>query len=532
MRDRSGAVQGLELSADNLAPVLDRLHACQEVRGFLAEADLTRVATEVGIAPAELYGAVSAYPRFRFEPGGPAIAVCGGPVCSMHGAADYQRTLGSADLTHCLGLCDQPVAALSADGPRVLTAQEPGVLQAPKLLSPGSSVEPTCFFGQDDPFEAVESALRRTPREVTEAVLESGLQGRGGAGFPTGRKWQMVQAAQGAQKVIICNADESEPGTFKDRCLLDHQPRRVLAGMAIAAYAVGARLGLIYLRYEYRPQYELLAREIARLRAEGRLGGAFDVAIRRGGGLYVCGEETALLNSLEGLRPIPRERPPYPPSVGLFGMPTLIQNVETLAAVPAIIAKGAAWFRLAGMPKLYCVSGDVANPGVFECPLGTTAADLVQRSGGSPTETKAFTLGGLSGGLLSADSLDLPLDFEHPREVGAYLGSGAVIVLDRRRCIVRFLAEAMRFFAGESCGKCFPCRIGTTRFAEQFKSLLGFNPITEEEVGSIGEVLATGSACGLGPAAALVASHTMRHFGEEISAHARGRCLSGECRSA
>lgn len=528
MRDRSATVQGPDASADNLAPVLDLLHDCQEERGFLAEDDLVRVAAEVGIAPSELYGAVSAYPRFRFQPS-EQIAICGGPVCAMHGAAAPQEAFEHAEITHCLGLCDQPVAVWSPDGPRVVAAQLPGRLQAPRVLRPRASFPDSCFFGPDDPFEAVQHALDRSPDAATEAILDSGLQGRGGAGFPAGRKWQMVQAAPGAQKVVICNADESEPGTFKDRYLLDHQARRVVAGIAIAGHAVGATLGLIYLRDEYRPQYERLTQEIARLRSEGRLGGSFDVAIRRGAGLYVCGEETALLNSLEGRRPIPRERPPYPPSAGLFGMPTLIQNVETLAAVPAIIARGPSWFRSVGMPKLYSVSGDVANPGVFECPLGTTAAELVRRAQGRPSETKAFTLGGLSGGLLPAEALDVPLDFEHPRALGAYLGSGAVIVLDRRRCIVRFLAEAMRFFAGESCGKCFPCRIGTTRLADRFKSLIDFNPISEDEVGSIGEVLTTGSACGLGPAAALVAGHALRHFEEEIHAHARGRCLSGEC---
>jgi NADH:ubiquinone oxidoreductase subunit F (NADH-binding) len=280
----------------------------------------------------------------------------------------------------------------------------------------------------------------------------------------------------------------------------------------------------VYIRYEYQEQRRRLLAEIDALRADGLLGEAFDIVVRRAAGLYVCGEESALLNSLEGKRPIPRDRPPYPTDAGLFGCPTLIQNAETLAAVPAIVEKGAAWYREAGSPKLYCVSGDVANPGVFELPLGTTARDLLARAGA--VDVKAFTLGGLSGGLLPVSALDVKLDFDDPRRYGAALGSGAVIALGPGRCAVRFALEGMRFFAGESCGKCFPCRIGTTRLRERLERVSGAGVA---EMSDIIDVLHTGSACGLGPAAGTLARHLLAHFPEEIQAHTERHCPAGEC---
>jgi NADH:ubiquinone oxidoreductase subunit F (NADH-binding) len=392
-------------------------------------------------------------------------------------------------------------------------------------------VRDSAFFGDDDPIPAARGALARTPEELIALVSESGLQGRGGAGFPAGRKWEMVRRAAGERKFVVCNLDESEPGTFKDRYILDHQPRRLLAGMAIAARAVGASHGVIYIRYEYQEQRRRLLEEIEWLRGEGLLGNGFDIVVRRAAGLYVCGEESALLNSLEGKRPIPRDRPPYPTDAGLFGCPTLIQNAETLAAVPAIVAKGPAWYRDNGSAKLYCVSGDTPSPGVFEMPLGTSARDLLERAGAS--DAKAFTLGGLSGGMLTASALDVRLDFEDPRRYGAALGSGAVITLRQTRCPVHFALEGMRFFAGESCGKCFPCRIGTTRLRERLEAAVGLKPDPRMgEVSDIVDVLHTGSACGLGPAAGTLAKHLLTYFSDEVEAHQKGHCPAGECDNA
>jgi NADH-quinone oxidoreductase subunit F len=267
-----------------------------------------------------------------------------------------------------------------------------------------------------------------------------------------------------------------------------------------------------------------LSSAVRRLRDEGHLGVGFDVVIRRGAGAYVCGEETALLSSVEGRRPVPRDRPPYPTTSGLFGAPTLVHNVETLAAVPAIVQRGGAWFRDAGRPKLYCVSGDVAAPGVFELPMARTVRELLGLAGGDLDGLQAFTLGGLSGGLLSPEALGLPLDFESVRRHGAELGSGAVVAIDGSRCLLAFVREALRFFEEESCGKCFPCRLGTRRLRERLEALSEGEAARPGEMAEIIRVLDRGSACGLGVAAGSIAGDLLRNFGREVAAHERGRC--------
>lgn len=511
-----------------VALVLELLHVNQERRGYIAEEDLRNTAVVTGLSAAELYSAVTAYPRFRLEPGLPASAVCTGPVCLMHGASALKAGLAGAGVTHCLGLCDQPIAILTPEGAR--TTRDGARLLMPATPPPAIGVTESVFFSPEDPFETVRSALSGRGEDLITAVTESGLQGRGGAGFPAGLKWTAVRGSNVDRKFVVCNADESEPGSFKDRVLLDHQPRRLLAGMVLAGHAVGATEGIIYIRYEYGAQYKRLIEEIARLRAEGLLGNGFDIVVRRGAGAYICGEETALLNSLEGLRPVPRERPPYPVTTGLYGVPTLIHNVETLAAVPAIIAHGPDWYQELGRPKLYCISGDVPSSGVWELPMTVRAHELIERAGTTLEEIKAFTLGGLSGGLLPASHADVRLDFQDPRRYDAYLGSGGVIVLGRSRCSVRFTLEAMRFFAEESCGKCFPCRIGTTRLRERLERITRLLSADIGEMDEIRELLMVGSACGLGPAAALVVKHLLTHFGAEVEVHEQSsRCPSGEC---
>jgi NADH:ubiquinone oxidoreductase subunit F (NADH-binding) len=515
---------------DELVPVMELLHSAQERRGYISEDDINAIARAADLSPTELYGAITAYPRFRLEPGEAAEAVCMGPACRLCGAEAVLGARSDWGETHCLGLCDQAVAVLTAAGPCTARSSDAAQLDPTARRAPTIGVPESVFFGGDDPFDAVRAARQRPPEEIIAVVTESGLQGRGGAGFPTGAKWSAVRAAPGGRKFVVCNADESEPGSFKDRYVLDNQPRRLLAGMAIAGHAVGASAGVIYIRHEYRAQYEGLLEAIDRLRDEGLLGDGFDVVVRRGAGLYVCGEETALLNSLEGRRPIPRDRPPYPTTHGLLGAPTLVQNVETLSAVPAIVARGAAWYRDAGSPKLYCVSGDVPSPGVFELPMTIRAQELLERAGVAAEGVKAFTLGGLSGGLLPASKLGMRLDFATPRSHDAFLGSGGVVVADRSRCMVRFAAAAVHFYAGESCGKCFPCRIGTTRLRERLEAAVRFEEVDAGELRELIGVVTTGAACGLGPAAALVTGHLLTHFEEELRAHVRDRrCPSGEC---
>lgn len=507
-----------------IVPALEILHRRQDASGYLHEEHLQEAAASCGLTTAELYSAVTAYPRFRLSPEAAKTYVCAGPACRMKGSDEVAGKLAAAK-THCLGLCDRPIALFTEHGPRIWA--EPPTL--PTIQPPVIGVAESAFFDGEDILKVTQASLARPAEEIIAAVDASGLLGRGGAAFPAGRKWHMVRAAPGSPKFVICNADESEPGTFKDRYLLDHAPERLLGGMVIAGHAVGAQWGIVYIRYEYGPQYRRLAAATERLRAAGLLGERFDIVVRRGAGPYVCGEETALLNSLEGKRPIPRDRPPYPTERGLYGLPTLVHNVETLAAIPAIVSRGAEWFRSVGRPKLYCVSGDVPSPGVFELPMDTTVSGLLEMAGVDRIGVKAFTMGGVSGGLLPSSAAGVTLDTEAPREYGAVLGSAGVIVLGPSRCPVRFARDAIRFFAAESCGKCFPCRIGTTRLQERLDAVINLRGIDTEEARQIVDVLAMGSACGLGQAAGLLVDHLLRHFADEVRAHCQGRCPAGEC---
>jgi NADH:ubiquinone oxidoreductase subunit F (NADH-binding) len=376
---------------------------------------------------------------------------------------------------------------------------------------------------------------RSDPDGVLAILDESGLQGRGGAGFPAARKWSFVRGASGDEKYVVVNADEGEPGTFKDRALLEHDPHLLLEGVAIAAATVGATMAFIYLRYEYPEAFDILEQAIAD--AAPVLNG-LPVYVRRGAGSYICGEETALLNSLEGKKPFPRDRPPYPVTHGLYDKPTLVSNVETLSAVPRVLEAGAAAWRAAGTrdqpgSKLYSISGDVQNPGNYELPLGTTAAELIAAAGGTRDgrSVLGYTLGGVSGGLLPAAAIDLQLDFHAPKEWGGMLGSGGIVVIDDTRCPVSFVRLAMAFFRDESCGKCFPCRIGTMRLETRLESL-AFGDIEDqafEEIDELNLLMIKSSACGLGVAAPGVVQGLLTHYPAIVEAHRNGQCAAGVC---
>ncbi len=373
--------------------------------------------------------------------------------------------------------------------------------------------------------------------------------GRGGAAFPVAAKWRAVRASPGPDKFVVCNADEGEPGTFKDRALLHLRPHLLVEGMALAGLAVGASRGIIYLRYEYPEAYRVLNEAIQQAERAGLLGKSiegsefgFEVVVRRGAGSYVCGEETALLNSLEGRRPWPRERPPYPTTHGLWGRPTLINNVETFCTVPAMLRLGADAYASLGMngnpgTKLYSLSGKVQRPGNYELPLGVTARELIFEHGGgldAGRQLKAFTLGGISGGLLGPDQLDLALDYRAPVKVGANLGSGGIIVLDDTCCVVDFARSCLAFYASESCGRCFPCRIGTVRLREYLDFATGRAPGIDARVADlkdIGSAMASLSACGLGQSAHLPLQALWTTFADELAEHTEGHsCRAGVCR--
>jgi NADH-quinone oxidoreductase subunit F len=385
------------------------------------------------------------------------------------------------------------------------------------------------------------TALRRalsemSHTEVIEHIGKSRLAGRGGAGFPTASKWKAVADASGTPKTIVCNADEGEPGCFKDRAILDYDPHAVIEGMLIAGYATGATRGFLYLRYEYPETLHILERAIAEARAAGLLGSSvlgsdfsFEVYLRRGAGAYICGEETSLLNSLEGKHPFPRNRPPYPVTHGYEGLPTAVNNVETLASVPQILRRAPEWYHQFGLgeqagTKIISLSGDVQRPGNYEVPFGLPLRTLLYEWAGGPApgrSIQAVTMAGLSGGFLAGADLDVTLDEPSIRGKGSFLGAGGIMVFDDRRDMVRVAHGAMAFFAHESCGKCFPCRIGTQRLTERLAGEAGPNDaeLWLAEVRDLGRTMRALSACGLGTAAPMVTESLLRYFPQQVHQH-------------
>ncbi len=399
----------------------------------------------------------------------------------------------------------------------------------------------------DDGYFALGKALTEmTPESVRQVIKDSNLQGRGGAGFPTGMKWGFVAAEPATPKYIVCNADESEPGTFKDRTILEGDPHSVLEAIAIAGYAVGAHEGWIYVRGEYALSKERLERAVHQAEELGLLGDdilgsgfSFHIHIHAGAGAYVCGEETALLESMEGKRGIPRVRPPYPTVAGFRGKPTVVNNVETLANIPAILLNGAAWYRAIGTErcpgtKVYTIMGDVALTGLIEVPMGITLREVVAAYGGGMKPGKSFKCaqtGGASGSIIPPALLDTPMDFVTMRQYNAALGSGALLICAEDTCVVDLAYVLMRFFQTESCGKCTPCRVGTQRMVETLdrmrhgQGLPADIQLLEE---TAKEILAA-SFCGLGQAAPVPIITALANFREEMEAHVQGRCPAGVC---
>jgi bidirectional [NiFe] hydrogenase diaphorase subunit len=386
-----------------------------------------------------------------------------------------------------------------------------------------------------------------TPAEVIEQVRRSGLRGRGGAGYPTGLKWLTVAKSTGDGKYVICNADEGDPGAFMDRCVLESDPHRVLEGMAIAGYAVGASKGYVYCRAEYPLAVARLRTAIGQARAAGLLGvdlaetpHGFDIEVRLGAGAFVCGEETALIASVEGKRGTPRPRPPYPAAAGLWGRPTLINNVETFATVPTIIRRGGEWLARIGTEKskgtkVFALAGRVVNVGLVEVPMGISLREVVYDIGGGVVEgrpLKAVQTGGASGGCISAEYLDMPVDYESLTAIGSMMGSGGMIVMDDTVCMVDVARYFMDFCREESCGKCVPCRVGTTqlhvlltRIAEGEATLVDLARM-ERLCGTVART----SLCGLGQAAPNPVVSTLRYFRQEYLAHIEDRrCPAGVC---
>lgn len=425
-----------------------------------------------------------------------------------------------------------------------LPAEHRVVLERAGIIDPESLEDYILHNG----YEAMAKALTEmTPAEVNAELDKSGLQGRGGAGFPVGRKWSFVAATPGEKKYVICNADESEPGTFKDRLVLEGDPFSIIEAITIAGYAVGADEAFIYVRGEYELAQRRLVNAIRQAHEAGLLGRnlmgttySLEIHVHSGAGAYICGEETALIESIEGKRGEPRSRPPYPTTHGLLGKPTLVNNVETLANVPPILRNGGAWYRQIGTPsspgtKVYTILGNVNRTGLIEVPMGITLREVISIYAGGMKNGSTFKLaqtGGSSGSIIPASLQDTPMDFESFRRAGVSLGSGALLICDESTCVVDLTKVLLQFFRFESCGKCTPCRVGTQRC---FEILTG---ITEGrgQLADLDRLLELAiemdrtSNCGLGQTAGVPIRDILRHFRAEVEAHLRlGVCPTGVC---
>ena len=527
--------------------LLPVLHAIQDRVGWVSRGGLEYACRRLSIPPAEAYGVVSFYGRFALDER-PALVlhVCDDIACKCAGAdalcEALEKTAGPAGKTWhrspCLGLCDRAPAALveragathderqvapltidvaqdilsGSDWPQ---AEVPALPDRPrKLLRRIGVVDPESIdsYREHGGYAALRRAIELGPEGVIRQVTEAKLLGRGGAAFPTGRKWDSVSKAPVRPHYIVCNADESEPGTFKDRELMERDPFAVIEAMTIAAFATGCERGYLYVRGEYPLARHRIENAIKQARAHGFLD--FDIEVRRGAGAYICGEETALFNSIEGKRGEPRNKPPFPVEVGLFGKPTLVNNVETLVNVLDIVVEGGAAFAATGTPdstgtRLFCLSGHVHEPGLYEVPMGTTLRSLIGLAGGlrEGRSLQAVLLGGAAGSFVTERQLDVPLSFEGTRAIGATLGSGAVIVLDDTAEVKQILLRIARFFRDESCGQCVPCRVGTVRQEEVLHRLLSDRNGDSRDsdvslLSDIAQAMRDASICGLGQTAA------------------------------
>ena len=404
------------------------------------------------------------------------------------------------------------------------------------------------YIAMDGYFALAKVLKEMTPEDVIKTILDSGLRGRGGGGFPTGRKWQFARNSVSDKKYVVCNADEGDPGAFMDRSVLEGDPHAVLEAMAIAGYAIGADEGWIYIRAEYPIAVARLKIAIKQAREYGVLGNDilgsgfnFDIHIRLGAGAFVCGEETALLTSIEGNRGMPRSRPPFPAIKGLWGKPTIINNVETYANIAQIILKGPEWFASMGTEKskgtkVFALGGKIHNTGLVEIPMGTTLREIVEDIGGGVPNGKKFKAaqtGGPSGGCIPASLIDTPIDYDNLTAIGSMMGSGGLIVMDEDTCMVDLAKFFLEFTVDESCGKCSPCRIGTRRMLEILTRITEGNGTLEDldELEEIAATLKTNSLCALGQTAANPVLSTIKHFRDEYLAHiVDKKCPAGVCK--
>ncbi len=574
------AARGGHAARSRRSELLPALHAVQGRIGWISQPALNYVCRRLAVAPAEAYGVATFYALFATKPRPPVVAhVCDDIACRLAGAeavyADLERALGPAGTpirdgratwlrSPCLGLCDRAPAAMftcAGEAPRTFTVApvdasgvvarlerpepapaEPAREATTKIAEPAPRrllarigvVDPTSLddYRGHGGYAALARALEIGPEAVIAEVTAARLVGRGGAAFPTGRKWAAVAGQTARPHYLVCNADESEPGTFKDRILMEGDPFAVVESMTIAAFATRCELGYLYIRGEYPEAEARISGAISQARAAGLLGTnimdsgfAFDIELRRGAGAYICGEETALFESIEGKRGEPRNKPPFPVEIGLFGKPTVVNNVETLVNLPLIVLEGGEAYAAIGTegstgPKLFCLSGHVARPGVYEVEFGATLRDLIELAGGVPGDRaiRAILLGGAAGVFVGPDTLDTPLTFEATRAIGATLGSGVVMVFDETADLVGTLRRIAQFFRDESCGQCVPCRVGSVRQEELLARLAAGSTVRPREdelvlLREIGQAMRDASICGLGQTASSAIESALRQPG-------------------
>jgi NADH:ubiquinone oxidoreductase subunit F (NADH-binding)/NADH:ubiquinone oxidoreductase subunit E len=563
--------------------MLEVLKDIQSLPSGLTAATITDAARALEVPPHQAYGMATFYSMLSLEQRKNILRVCDGPVCWLKKASkkssvsrnqlinDWANGMPEymVERTSCLGLCDRAPAILVNDeqaGPASSEAANKvcegwrGISTDYSHVRKGETRVMTALIGKIDPdsiddalehrvYDGLTKAVQTRPETVLDIVESSGLQGRGGAGFPVGRKWRFVAAEKRTPRYIVCNADESEPLIFKDRVLIDTNPHQLLEGMAIAGFACGASEAWIYIRGEYEPQARRLERAIEQAKSRNLLGEnilgtdfSFDIHVHRGAGAYICGEETALLESLEGKRGEPRIRPPYPPTYGFRGQPTAVNNVESFCAVPHIVRNGAEWWRnLTNDPtpgtKVYMVLGHVNNPGLFEAPFGLTLREIIEDFGGGMLAGSHFNFalcGGAAGTIVPPALLDSHIDYSSgplkgvTRDIKAMetrwtqvisMGAGSFLICDQSVSPVAFLRELLHFFAAESCGKCTPCRVGTWRSLEILDRMIagkGVNGDTDELM-TLAALMQDSSFCGLGQSVAIPMKSVLTHFDAEFA---------------
>ncbi|HET7873809.1 MAG TPA: NAD(P)H-dependent oxidoreductase subunit E [Terriglobales bacterium] len=613
-RDTRAADGGNHKARSRRDELLPALHALSKRIGWISPGAVNYVAQHLDVAPAEVYGVASFYGMFSMQQRPPVVAhVCDDIACLTRGAdalcATLEKQLGPAGApcmagratwvrSACLGLCERAPAALVAKAgeshrERVLAPATPEGVQrlmedatsdklpaepdtfnpqvsAPqatsakpqlRLLRRVGSNESTTLEGyqRSGGYQGLRKAFDLGAEGVIREVAASRLLGRGGAAFPTAKKWEALHlqrallpqnaktgpladssnghertgsaALEGAKHYVICNADESEPGTFKDRVVMEADPFAVLEGMTIAALATGAKKGYIYLRGEYPLAAERMAHAIASARTAGLLGEnvmgrgmTFDIELRRGAGAYICGEETALFNSIEGYRGEPRNKPPFPTQAGLFRQPTAVNNVETLINVPLVLREGGAAYAKVGTeqstgPRLFCLCGHVARPGIYEVAMGTTLRSLIELAGGvaGNGRLQAVLLGGAAGTFITPQEIDTPLTFEGTRAIGATLGSGVVMLFDDSVDLKRILLRIAEFFRHETCGQCVPCRVGVVRQQEALERLVAAKPLGSKKqeldmLREMGQAMRDASICGLGQTASSALESALKRW--------------------